>query len=230
MFRFPASDSLAPEPKGTRLQLSPHDLDDLCLGEPASSLDLVKACFITPGHADDSVYIYSIRILYLCHQPDIFPVLRSGYECRMKTVAFIARLALGALFLCAGCVKLVNPLAFSEAVRAFDIVGDPWVAWIALGLPILEAILGIGLMIDGFARGAAALTVGLSTGFLLVICSAMLRGLEIKCQCLGSGDVMHYPSRLLQNSLLISICVGVALLTWKTCRSSPSETSANTSR
>ncbi len=216
VLRLASGDPFPPQAEGCGFQFTSHDFDHCRLDQASPALDFIKTRLVTPRHADDSIYIYSIPVLCLCHQPNTLCGSYCDYAPCMKTVAFIARLALGAFFLYAGCVKAINPLAFSEAVRDFQIVGDPWVAWIALGLPIFEMVVGIGLMIDIVARGASTLTVVLSLGFLAIILSAMMRGLEIACQCLGSGEMIHYPSRIAQNGLLIGICVTVALLTRKT--------------
>ena len=50
------------------------------------------------------------------------------------------RIAIGLMFIVSGGLKLVDPIAFTESIRSFRLIGDPLVAVVALGLPWFEIV------------------------------------------------------------------------------------------
>jgi uncharacterized membrane protein YphA (DoxX/SURF4 family) len=95
------------------------------------------------------------------------------------------RLGMGGLFLVAGVLKLAAPMEFVESVGAYEILPHRLDAAAALLVIYLELLIGLGLLVGILARGAAALVAALSVGFAVAVGSAVLRGLEIDCGCLG---------------------------------------------
>ena len=59
-----------------------------------------------------------------------------------RVLEWIARLALGALFVYAGYVKLRNPFLFEMAVDGYRLLPPTGVILVARGLPWLEVALG----------------------------------------------------------------------------------------
>jgi len=122
-----------------------------------------------------------------------------------RLMALIARLLLAAAFLYAGILKALDPAAFALAIDNFRLLPFPAAAALALYLPWLEIVAGLGVLWPRFRGGALAVLVGLCGGFAGAIASAVLRDLDIGCGCFG-GDG---GSRA---SLLLSLLRSVALL------------------
>lgn len=125
------------------------------------------------------------------------------------------RLLLGGVFLTSGFLKLKDPGLFSMDVRNFDLIGDPWIAVVALTLPWLELITGGGVAarIRPIYRGSLLLLAGSLAMFILALAISWARGLEISCGCFGaSGEVTNYPLAILRNLVLLAVA---AVLWWR---------------
>lgn len=99
-----------------------------------------------------------------------------------------ARLFLAGVFLYTGAVKAWDPGAFVLNVRSFQMLGDPWAAWVALGLPWLEVWTGLALLLGGWARGALLVSAGLSVAFIAAFVQAWVRDLDVTCGCFGKSE------------------------------------------
>lgn len=128
----------------------------------------------------------------------------------MKHFLFILKLVFGAVFIWSGIAKLKDPISFADAVRNFEIVGDPLAAAVALFVPWLEVFSGLAVMWDRFTRSSAAILTVSVIGFTLAIALAWVRGLDISCGCFGGSGEMNYPVKILQNLALI----GIGFLFW----------------
>lgn len=130
----------------------------------------------------------------------------------MKILTLILRLLFGAVFLWSGIAKLKDPIGFADAVRNFQIVGDPIATALALFIPWVEIVCGIAAMIGlRFSReGIVVLLVSLLV-FTAGIVAAWVRGLDISCGCFGGSDeAMNYPVKIMQN--LVLGLIGIAAL------------------
>jgi uncharacterized membrane protein YphA (DoxX/SURF4 family) len=122
----------------------------------------------------------------------------------------LLRLGIGALFVWAGAVKLLDPRAFASAIANYAILPDPLVAPAALGLPALELLAGIGLLLD-IALGFR-LTLGLLLLFMGVLAWAGLKGLDVDCGCFSADEIRERGS--LQTVFVrdVALAAGVLLL------------------
>ena len=98
----------------------------------------------------------------------------------------LVRIALGALFLYGGVVKLLDPRAFARIISAYDLVPEPLLPVVAIGLPALEALAGLALILD--IRGSLAVISGLF-GLFLAASATILRDLTVDCGCFGAEDL-----------------------------------------
>jgi putative oxidoreductase len=90
---------------------------------------------------------------------------------------------LGGLFVYAGCLKLLHPYEFAEAVLAYRLLPVALVGTAAVVLPWLEAAAGLFLVL-GLKRRSCLMILGWLTGaFLLVMLITAARGLKIDCGC-----------------------------------------------
>ena len=97
----------------------------------------------------------------------------------------ILQAAVGAVFLTAGALKSLDPVAAVLAVGAYDLVPPPLALAAGLLLPGLEVAIGAALLTRFLATGASALAALLSLGFLVFVVSAWSRGLDVACGCFG---------------------------------------------
>jgi hypothetical protein len=105
----------------------------------------------------------------------------------------LLRVGLAMLFLWAGAVKLGHPKVFARAIAEFSILPDVFVVPVAMGLPVLEVLAGICLLLD--IVFGLRLTFGLLVIFMGVLAYAMFKGLDVDCGCF-SAEEMRSQSNL----------------------------------
>ena len=115
-----------------------------------------------------------------------FPAL-SAQRDRLSWAGLVIRVVLAAVWAWAGLAKIGNPRAFVQVVRAYD-ASPEWLSKaIGYGLPALELVVAVLLLIGLVTRYAAAVSAALLVVFLVGIIQAAARGLEIQCGCFGGG-------------------------------------------
>jgi len=106
----------------------------------------------------------------------------------MRLTFVVVRVALGALFVYAGFMKLGDVSGFIDEIANYRLL--PVLAPL-LGntLPTIEVVAGLALVTArGPWRDAAALLVtALMAVFTLAVTSAWLRGIDVRCGCFGTG-------------------------------------------
>jgi hypothetical protein len=98
----------------------------------------------------------------------------------------LCRWTLGGVFIYAGGTKLVEPEIFAVLIEAYGIVPERLLMPVAIGLPLLKVIAGIGLLFD--IRGSLALITGLLVLFIVVLGYGIWMGLDVDCGCFGPED------------------------------------------
>ena len=94
---------------------------------------------------------------------------RLRYALAHPNATLLSRLMLGVVFLISGVSKVGDPGAFAANISAYKIVPEGIVQPMALGVPWLETMLGLYLLIGLFLRWSAlaAACIGQSFAFLL---------------------------------------------------------------
>jgi putative oxidoreductase len=126
----------------------------------------------------------------------------------------IVRLVVTGTFVMAALPKIKDPVAFAISVDAFQVVGPTLSNWIALFLPWLELILGIGILLPQIRSSSSILIAVLLIVFISLHASAWIRGLEISCGCFGTesaGESTNYLWLIIRNTLLLAACILVIL-------------------
>ncbi|TQN43737.1 methylamine utilization protein MauE [Blastococcus colisei] len=118
------------------------------------------------------------------------------------------RAVLGIVWLVAGGLKLPDPAAAERAVRAYQLLPEPFVAPVAFGLPALEIAVGVLLLLGVFVRAAAVASAVLLGVFVAAVASAWARGLTIDCGCFGGGGQVDpgqtaYLSEIVRDLVLL---------------------------
>jgi uncharacterized membrane protein YphA (DoxX/SURF4 family) len=103
---------------------------------------------------------------------------------------FFVRLALALLFVYAGSIKLTDPKAFARVISHFDLLPEPLLPVVAVGLPAIEVLAGLALAFD---RSAGLYGVsGLLLFFVAVLGFGVLYDLDIDCGCFGPEDLAEH--------------------------------------
>jgi uncharacterized membrane protein YphA (DoxX/SURF4 family) len=132
------------------------------------------------------------------------------------------RLLLGAVWLVAGASKITDLDASVRAVRAYRLLPETAAQVLGAGLPVVELLLGVLLVVGAGVRAAAAVSAVLMLAFVVGIASVWARGLRIDCGCFGSGGELAagqdpaYGLDLARDAALLVIAV--LLVRWPTGR------------
>lgn len=132
----------------------------------------------------------------------------------IRAAGLLARVAVSAVFLFAGAVKIADPAAFLSDVGNYRLVPASVALAVASYLPWLELAAAIALWIPRVRRGATLILLGLTVGFVLAIVSAWVRGIDLDCGCFGSSDASSPVSHLgliLRDVLILAALVVVSL-------------------
>ena len=113
----------------------------------------------------------------------------------------------GGVFIFSGLVKVRDPQLFLMQIRGFHLLGDPYAAWVALGLPWLEIFCGIAVVIGFLRRGGLILLGTALVVFIIVLAIAWGRGLDIECGCFGSAVKTSLRIELLIDLVLLALCL-----------------------
>jgi uncharacterized membrane protein YphA (DoxX/SURF4 family) len=124
----------------------------------------------------------------------------------------IIAILIGALFIYAGVVKIIDPVEFARDIDNYKML--PWSAgvWLALYLPWLEILCGLALITRVLYRGSVFIVTSLMTLFIVASIVAKARGLDVSCGCFGhASKYLNFSWHLALDFLLL----GGLLLLWK---------------
>lgn len=96
------------------------------------------------------------------------------------------RWCLSGFFIFSGMTKLISPVQFAVLIEAYGILPEILVMPVAVILPILEVVAGLGLIFD--VRGSLAIITVLMILFMAVLGYGIWLGLDVDCGCFGPGD------------------------------------------
>ena len=114
---------------------------------------------------------------------------------------------MGLVLVIAGVDKIIQPAEFAKAIDNYHIVPYGFENLIAIILPWLEVIVGTALITGFMVDGAAILSLGMMTFFVVAISSAILRGYNIECGCgLKSGEMVG-AGKIIEDLVYILMCV-----------------------
>jgi uncharacterized membrane protein YphA (DoxX/SURF4 family) len=105
---------------------------------------------------------------------------------------YVIRFVLGFVFVYAGFIKLIDPKTFAKAISQYDLVPESMLIPVAIGLPAIEFLAGLGLI---FAiRGSLSIIFGLLVTFVIVLWYGILNNLSIDCGCFSPEELKSYTS------------------------------------
>lgn len=94
-------------------------------------------------------------------------------------------IAVGALFVYAGILKVLDPAQSATDIANFRLLPHTAAVALALYLPWLEIFCGTALAFRKFHGGALLLLTAMTLVFFFALVSAKARGLDISCGCFG---------------------------------------------
>ena len=152
------------------------------------------------------------------------PVPPGRQRDRLDWAGLVVRVVLAAVWGWAALSKIGNPRRFVQAVRAYDAAPEWLSKAIGYGLPMLELVVAILLLIGLITRYAAVVSAVLLVVFLIGIAQAAARGLQIQCGCFGGGGQTSSTSYLLDVLRdLVLLALSAFLIRWSLTRWSVDE-------
>ncbi len=103
----------------------------------------------------------------------------------------ILRLLVGGAFVVAGALKVADPAKFALDVSNYRLVPYELINLVAILLPWIEITSGLFVLAGIWLRAAALVITSLTVVFLVLIVSALARGLNIECGCFGTVGGKH---------------------------------------
>lgn len=126
-------------------------------------------------------------------------MLTQRNEQRLRAIGTVVRMALGALFVASGSLKILSPIEeFQGLIREYHVLPELVVPAFSVALPIIEVVVGLCLLIGLFERYSALLVAGMLVMFIIAITQGLARGYELaNCGCFGSFKFGTTPIEVL---------------------------------
>ncbi len=120
-------------------------------------------------------------------QSPLMNVQRPPVRETRSPLALVLGIIVGAVFIYAGALKIVDPVKFATDIANFHVL--PW--WlgvrVAFYLPWLEVICGLALIVGWLRSGAVGILTALTVIFIAATVAAKVRGINLDCGCFGSA-------------------------------------------
>jgi putative oxidoreductase len=127
-------------------------------------------------------------------------------------LSLLFRLFLGAIFVYAGFVKIVDPLGFAHALYNYHILPAWLINPLAICLPWVEVMAGVSLLAGIMIPGGALVVSGLLAVFAVAIGVSLIRGLDIACGCFSTSAAVEPITWLVVVRDLLLLGMGVQIL------------------
>ncbi|MCP4749103.1 MAG: DoxX family membrane protein [Desulfobacteraceae bacterium] len=135
----------------------------------------------------------------------------------------ITRWSIGFIFIYAGSIKLIDPSEFAVLIDAFGIVPENLIKPLAIILPLLETVSGIGLIFD--IEASLSIITGLLAIFTAILGYGIKMGLDADCGCFGPQDpeskAYHGLRPSLYRDLFMLILISIIYGQRKYCHTKP---------
>ncbi len=131
---------------------------------------------------------------------------------RGRIVVLALRLVVAAIFLVAALPKIAEPSTFATDIDNYRIVPDALIGPIAVGLPLLEALVGIALITGVHARGAAVVASAMLVAFAFGMIQAIGRGIDLDCGCFGHVVETRVSWLTVTRNVVLTLACGLIAL------------------
>jgi len=126
------------------------------------------------------------------------------------------RYVIGIIFIYAGITKLAEPEIFAALIGSYGILPEALLLSAAIGLSIMEIMVGTGLLFD--IKGSLTAITALLLIFIIFLGYGILMGLDIDCGCFGLSDPEAKAYHGLRTTLyrdIILLAVVIYLYRWR---------------
>ena len=122
------------------------------------------------------------------------------------------RICLGIVFILASVDKIVDPLAFAEIIKNYQLLPEILVGPVSFFLPWLEFVCGAMLVCGVFVDAAVAILTAMLLVFIAALSANLYRGLDIACGCFSTdvSSVSNMQMTIARDVVLL-IAAGLAL-------------------
>jgi len=123
-----------------------------------------------------------------------------------------ARWILGLTFIYASYNKILFPAEFAKIIYGYDLFPNALINLIAIILPFLELVTGIGLIIGVYPRPAVLIVNVLLVAFIILLSTNLIRGHEFDCGCFAitnSGSAATTEGTLLRDFIYLALGIQV---------------------
>ena len=140
----------------------------------------------------------------------------------LSRIAWVVRVALGAMFVYAAWMKLREPWAlFAISIDSYQVLPIWAVEMVARGLPWFELLLGVWLVAGVYRRISSVAASLLLALFFSLMVRAMAKGMQIDCGCFGPGERLSGVTLLRDGALLASSLFVTFMALWSPRRAVP---------
>ena len=124
-----------------------------------------------------------------------------------------ARAAVGGVLLYAGFMKAAGPSAeFAAAIAAYKILPAALVTPFSIAIPYLEMWIGLFVLTGFYSRYASLAAAALFAVFMIVLGSALLRGIDLaSCGCFGA-DTLSPRYTIVMDAVLLALSLASSKL------------------
>ncbi len=129
---------------------------------------------------------------------------------KMAWAGTVVRVFLGVILGWAGIVKIRNPEAFIEIVKAYNLLPEELVVLWGIFLPYIELVTGLFLFFGLWHKSAVLSSSVLFLIFAAAVSINILRGADIACGCFGFNETNLYVV-LLQDLVFLLCCCFLSL-------------------
>ena len=119
----------------------------------------------------------------------------------MRRPVIILRVILGTIFIISGMMKVLDARSFMETLPLYSL--PPWFIPLGALVPPLEAAIGVALIAGTALCVTALATLGLLTGFCVLLVVGIAGGELNDCGCFGPALEQSPQSALLRNIMLM---------------------------
>lgn len=119
----------------------------------------------------------------------------------------LPRIILGGVFIYSGGVKLLDVKGFAALISQYGLVPEALLAPVAIGLPVLEVLAGVGLLLE--VPGALGAIFAMLLMFCTVLWYGILKDLDIDCGCFSTAELRGQAGlrqALYRDFVMIAVC------------------------
>ncbi|WP_321403634.1 MauE/DoxX family redox-associated membrane protein [Maridesulfovibrio sp.] len=98
----------------------------------------------------------------------------------------LSRIFLGLVFIVASLDKIIDPLAFAEIIKNYQLLPEIMIGPVAFFLPWLEFVCGAMLVCGVFIDAAAVILVTMLLVFIAALSANLYRGIDVACGCFST--------------------------------------------